>query len=102
MRSLRLIADRTLELAEVPDPPPPGEGEVQVRIKAVTLNHLDLWGFRGMAFTKRKLPLVVGAEASGEIAGVVQAHASAVMKFSSADHFDGLRPVLNDRVDSGI
>src|SRR5476651_7730 len=68
MRSLRLIADRTLELAEVPDPPPPGEGEVQVRIKAVALNHLDLWGFRGMAFTKRKLPLVVGAEASGEIA----------------------------------
>jgi alcohol dehydrogenase len=38
-----------------------------VRIKAVALNHLDLWGFRGMAFVKRKLPLVVGAEASGEI-----------------------------------
>jgi len=68
MRALRLIADRKLELADVPDPPPPGDGEVQVRIKAVALNHLDLWGFRGMAFAKRKLPLVVGAEASGEIA----------------------------------
>src|SRR6202163_2223025 len=70
MRSLRLIADRKLELAEVPDPPTPGEGEVQIRIKAVALNHLDLWGFRGMAFAKRQLPLVVGAEASGEIAAV--------------------------------
>jgi alcohol dehydrogenase len=67
MRALRLIADRRVELTELPDPPPPGEGEVQVRIKAVALNHLDVWGYRGMAFAKRKLPLVVGAEASGEI-----------------------------------
>lgn len=70
MRALRLIGDRQLELADVPEPPAPGEAEVQVRIKAVGLNHLDLWGFRGMAFAKRKLPLVVGAEASGEIAAV--------------------------------
>src|SRR6478736_8271774 len=70
MRALRLIADRKLELADVPPPPPPGEGEVQIRIKAVALNHLDLWGFRGMAFAKRQLPIVVGAEASGEIAAI--------------------------------
>src|SRR6516225_8235013 len=67
MRSLRLIGDRQVELADVPVPSPPGDREAQVRIKAVALNHLDLWGFRGMAFVKRKLPLVVGAEASGEI-----------------------------------
>src|SRR3974390_1054391 len=67
MRSLRLIGDRQVELADVPVPPPPGDGEAQVQIKAVALNHLDLWGFRGMAFVNRKLPLVVGAEASGEI-----------------------------------
>ena len=72
MRALRLIGDRQLELADVPAPPAPGEGEVQVQIKAVGLNHLDLWGFRGMAFAKRQLPLVVGAEASGEIAAVGQ------------------------------
>src|SRR3990170_2091468 len=70
MRALTLVADRRIELADVPDPPPPGDGEVQIRIKAVALNHLDLWGFRGMAFAKRKLPLVVGAEAAGEIAAV--------------------------------
>jgi alcohol dehydrogenase len=59
-----------LELRETDAPPPPAAGEVQVRIKAVALNHLDLWGFRGMAFAKRKLPLVVGVEAAGEIAAL--------------------------------
>jgi alcohol dehydrogenase len=81
MRALRLIADRKLELAEMADPPPPGKGEVQVRIEAVALNHLDLWGFRGMAFAKRQLPLVVGAEAAGEIAGV----GAGVSGFKSGD-----------------
>jgi alcohol dehydrogenase len=70
MRALTLVADRKLELIDVPQPPPPGEGEVQIRIKAIGLNHLDVWGWRGMAFAKRKLPLVVGVEAAGEIAAV--------------------------------
>jgi alcohol dehydrogenase len=70
MRALTLVGDRKLELAEVHPPPPPGAGEVQIRVKAVALNHLDLWGFRGMAFAKRKMPLIVGAEAAGEIAAV--------------------------------
>src|SRR3954469_147852 len=70
MRALTLVADRKIELADIPAPPSPEAGEVQVRVKAVGLNHLDLWGFRGMAFAKRKLPLVVGAEAAGEIAAV--------------------------------
>jgi alcohol dehydrogenase len=70
MRALTLVADRKVELAETDAPPPPGPGEVQIRVGAVALNHLDLWGFRGMAFAKRKMPLVVGAEAAGEIAAV--------------------------------
>jgi len=70
MRALTLVADRKLELADIAAPPAPGAGEVQIAVKAVALNHLDLWGFRGMAFAKRKLPLVVGAEAAGEIAAV--------------------------------
>lgn len=70
MRALTLVADRQLVVADAPPPPPPGAGEVQIRIKAVALNHIDVWGYRGMAFAKRKLPLVVGAEASGEIATV--------------------------------
>src|SRR5262245_38735229 len=70
MRALMLLGDRKLELADIPPPPPPAEGEVQIAVKAVALNHIDVWGFRGMAFAKRKMPLVVGAEASGEIAEV--------------------------------
>ena len=67
MRSLQLLDNRTLALVDMPDPGPPGPGEVQVRIGAVALNHIDVWGWRGMAFAKRKLPIVIGAEAAGTV-----------------------------------
>jgi alcohol dehydrogenase len=67
MRALQLIADRKLDIVDLPDPEAPKAGEVEIAVKAVGLNHLDLWGFRGMAFAKRKSPLTVGVEASGEI-----------------------------------
>ncbi len=67
MRALRLVAEQHLELTDIPEPTPPIEGEVSIRVLAVALNHIDVWGFRGMAFAKRKLPLVVGAEAVGVI-----------------------------------
>jgi alcohol dehydrogenase len=70
MRALSLVKERQLDVLDIAAPPPPAAGEVQVRVRAFALNHLDLWGYRGMAFAKRKLPLVVGAEASGEIAAV--------------------------------
>src|SRR6516165_582250 len=70
MRALTLVADRKLELADLPAPATPASGEVQIKVRAVALNHLDLWGYRGMAFARRKLPLVVGAEAAGEIAAI--------------------------------
>jgi alcohol dehydrogenase len=70
MRALTLVADRKIELLEVASPPPPGVGEAQIAIKAIGLNHIDVWGWRGMAFAKRKLPLIVGAEAAGEIVAV--------------------------------
>ncbi|BCH32149.1 NADPH:quinone oxidoreductase [Mesorhizobium sp. L-8-10] len=72
MRALQLIEDRRLEAVDLAPPPPPALGEVTVRIKAVALNHIDVWGWRGMAFAKRKLPLVIGAEASGEVETVGQ------------------------------
>ncbi len=70
MRALQLVSDRKLEIVELPDPEAPGAGEVQVRVKALALNHIDVWGWRGMAFAKRKMPLVVGAEAAGEVVAV--------------------------------
>src|SRR5215471_2802576 len=70
MQALRLIEDGHLRLEDLPQPDAPGPGEVVVRMRAVALNHIDLWGFRGMAFAKRKLPIVVGVEGAGEIAAV--------------------------------
>ena len=70
MRALQLIEDRRLETVDIAEPPAPGLGEVTLRIRAVALNHIDVWGWRGMAFAKRKLPLTVGAEASGEVEAI--------------------------------
>ncbi len=70
MRALQLIEDRRLEAVDLPPPPPPAAGEVTLRVKAVALNHIDVWGWRGMAFAKRKLPLTIGAEASAEVAAL--------------------------------
>ena len=67
MRAPELGEDRPLETGELPPPPAPETGEVTVAIKVVALNHIDVWGWRGMAFAKRKMPLVIGAEASGVV-----------------------------------
>lgn len=67
MRALQLVEDRKLELRDVSPPPPPGIGEVNLKVKAVALNHIDVWGWRGMAFAKRTLPLTIGAEASAVV-----------------------------------
>lgn len=70
MRALQLVSDREVKINDVDAPPPPGEGEVQLKIRVVALNHIDVWGWRGMAFAKRELPMTVGAEASAEIVAI--------------------------------
>src|SRR5262249_51439028 len=70
MRALTLVADRKLELADLPSPATPAAGEVQIKLRAVARNHLVFWGCRGMAVARRKLPIVVGVEAAGEIAAI--------------------------------
>ena len=70
MRALTLVADRKIELIDIAAPAAPAVNEVQIAIKAIGLNHIDVWGWRGMAFAKRKLPLIVGVEAAGEISAV--------------------------------
>ena len=70
MRALQLVGDRELKQVDLPEPNAPEAGEVTVRVAAVALNHIDVWGWRGMAFAKRKMPLVVGAEASGFVEAI--------------------------------
>jgi alcohol dehydrogenase len=70
MRALSVLDSRSLAVTEQPPAPAPGPGEITVRIGAVALNHIDVWGWRGMAFAKRKLPIVVGAEAAGMVSAI--------------------------------
>lgn len=67
MRALQLVSDRGVEITDIDDPGTPAPGEVKLRIRVVALNHLDVWGWRGMAFANRKLPITIGAEASAEV-----------------------------------
>lgn len=70
IRALQLLADREVVLTDRDAPPAPAADEVQLRVRTVGLNHIDVWGFRGMAFAKRHYPLTVAAEAACEVAAV--------------------------------
>jgi alcohol dehydrogenase len=70
MRAAELRGQRHVAIVSVDDPPPPKPDEVRVRIAAVALNHIDVWSWRGMAFAKRELPIILGAEAAGEVIAV--------------------------------
>ncbi len=58
-----------LRTFELPDPSP-GPGEVLVRLKAVGLNHLDLWIRKGLPHLKLQYPHLLGSDMVGEIASL--------------------------------
>jgi NADPH:quinone reductase-like Zn-dependent oxidoreductase len=58
-----------LHLEELPDPPV-GFASVLVRIRAVGLNHLDLWIRQGLPHLKHTYPHILGSDIAGEIAEV--------------------------------
>src|SRR5262245_16771816 len=70
MKALQLVEERRLALVSLPDPPPPRGDHVRVRMRAISLNHIDVWGHRGMAFARRRLPLIVGVEGAGIVDAV--------------------------------
>jgi len=55
-----------LTMADVPDPVP-RPGEAVVRVRAVALNHLDLWLRRGVPGHTFPLPMIPGSEVAGVI-----------------------------------
>lgn len=57
-----------LAVADLPDPEP-GPGEVLLEVRAVGLNHLDLWVRRGLP-KPTPLPHVGGADIAGVVAGL--------------------------------
>ena len=52
---------------ETIDLPDPGPREVRVRVRAVAMNHLDLWVRRGLPHLKLEYPHRLGADVVGEI-----------------------------------
>jgi NADPH:quinone reductase-like Zn-dependent oxidoreductase len=53
-----------LELGEHPDPAPP-DGWTSVTVKAVSLNHHDVWTLRGVGISADRLPMILGCDAAG-------------------------------------
>jgi NADPH:quinone reductase-like Zn-dependent oxidoreductase len=58
-----------LQQMELPDPEM-AANEVLVRVRAVALNHLDLWVRRGLPGLKLAFPHVLGSDIAGEVARV--------------------------------
>ncbi|MDQ3858259.1 MAG: zinc-binding dehydrogenase [Actinomycetota bacterium] len=92
MKAVRIHEDggpEVLRYEDVADPVP-GPGEVLIRLRAASLNHLDLWLRRGLPSVPK--PRILGADG----AGVVEALGR------GADGFrPGERVVLNPGLDDG-
>jgi NADPH:quinone reductase-like Zn-dependent oxidoreductase len=58
-----------LEMAELPDPVA-GPGRVVVRVRAVALNHLDIWVRAGWPGLELPMPHVLGADVAGVVESV--------------------------------
>ncbi len=74
-----------LKYADLPDPEP-GPGEALVRVKAVALNHLDIWIRRGWKGLKLEMPHVSGSDIAGEIVKV---------NAPNSQFIDGSRVIIN-------
>ncbi len=71
MQTEAMVMNRTggpevLERATI-ELPEPGPREVRVRVRAVALNHLDLWTRRGLPNIRYEFPHRLGADIAGEI-----------------------------------
>jgi NADPH:quinone reductase-like Zn-dependent oxidoreductase len=78
-----------LRYEDVEDPAP-GSGEVLVRLRAASLNHLDLWIRQGLPSVPK--PRILGADGAGVVAALGE----------GADTFsEGDRVVLNPGLDDG-
>ena len=82
-----VLVRASIELAD------PGPREVRVRVKAVALNHLDLWVRRGMPHLRLEYPHRLGCDVAGEVDAVGPGARSVAI---------GDRVVVNPGVSCGV
>ncbi len=58
-----------MKLEEVPDPACKNSHDVLIKLKAASVNHLDLWIRRGVPGWKIPLPIIPGSDGAGVVAG---------------------------------
>ena len=92
MKAVRIHEDggpEVLRVEDAPDPEP-GPGEVLVRLRAASLNHLDVWLRRGLPSVPK--PRILGADGAGVVAALGR---------GTDGVREGERVVLNPGLDDG-
>jgi zinc-binding alcohol dehydrogenase/oxidoreductase len=92
VKAIRIHEDggpEVLRYEDAPDPEP-GPGEVLIRLRAASLNHLDLWVRRGLPSVPK--PRILGADGAGVVAGLGEG----VSGFAEGD-----RVVINPGLEHG-
>jgi zinc-binding alcohol dehydrogenase/oxidoreductase len=92
VKAVRIHEDGGLDVLryEDVDDPVPGAGEVLIRLRAASLNHLDIWLRRGLPSVPK--PRILGADGAGVVAGLGD----------GADDFqEGARVLVNPGLDDG-
>jgi L-iditol 2-dehydrogenase len=72
MKSVQLVARRTLEAREIPLPPDPGPGQVLVKVRAVGICGSDMHWYQdgGVGAIRAVYPQTLGHEPAGEVVAV--------------------------------
>ena len=92
MKAIRIHEDggpEVLRYEDAPDPEP-GPGQVLIRLRAASLNHLDLWVRKGLPSVPK--PRILGADGAGLVAAV----GAGVNGFA-----EGERVVINPGIEHG-
>jgi NADPH:quinone reductase-like Zn-dependent oxidoreductase len=82
---------------ETIDLPEPGPREVRVRVRAVALNHIDIWARRGLPNVKYEFPHRLGADVTGEIDAIGEGAVAASGKLTV-----GQKIVVSPGVSCGV
>jgi len=98
MKTLAMVIHKTgdvdvLERATI-ELPDPGPHEVLVRVRAVAVNHLDIWTRKGLPHVKYDFPHRLGADIAGEVEDAGASVTSALAK-------KGTRVVINPGLSCG-